>query len=172
MTNKPSVKSQDSFRNPPASTGPATDQARNDRLCQAIADRVEVRFEGSGGKLALRAPRRRGEGSVGAGAGGGHRLFGGGIGGGEGLTGLEEEDGGDDDEDGDGGDGGSDSDRGLYGAGVSVGGGRGIGGDELGNQEKGKVRCSNSTNNEGTCIHKSRRPSPSLTRKSRLEFSE
>ena len=146
------AKSHPSFRNSPAGGGgaagaspPAADQAKNDRLCQAIADRVEVRFEGGGGKLALRAPRRRGEGSGGAGAGasGGHRSFGSGIGvgGGEGISALQE-DGEDDDDrdDDDGGDGAGDSDGGLYGGGGGVGGGRGLGGDEVGNQEKGKVR--------------------------------
>lgn len=132
-----------SSRSPPVSTAHATDQARNERLCQAIADRVEVRFEGRGGKLALRAPRRRGEGSGGAGASGGHRSFGGGIGGGgEGATGMEEREGEDEDGNDEGGDGGGDSGGELYGGEASGGGGRGLGSDELGSQEKGKVRWS------------------------------
>ncbi|CAM9556079.1 unnamed protein product [Ectocarpus sp. 12 AP-2014] len=44
----------------------ATDQASTDRLCQAIADRVEVRSEGRGGKIALRTTRRRGAGEANA----------------------------------------------------------------------------------------------------------
>lgn len=137
------AKSSPSFRTPPASAAPTTDQAGNDRLCQAIADRVEVRFEGRGGKLALRAPRRRGDGSGGtAGASGGHRGFAGGAGGGaEGGTGLQDgEDDGEDGDDDDGSDGGGDSDGSLYGGGGGVGGGRGLGSDETGNQDQGKVR--------------------------------
>eukprot|EP00903_Cladosiphon_okamuranus_P011664 g10971.t1 len=128
------AKSSPSFRSPSASATATTDRARNDRLCQAIADRVEARFEGRGGKLALRAPRRRGDGS------GGHRGFGGGLGGGgEGTAGLQG--GEDDDEDGDdngGGNGGGDSDGDLYDGGAGVGGGRGLGSDEIGSQEQGK----------------------------------
>lgn len=134
------MKRQPTFGTPPASTAPATDQAKNDRLYQAIADRVEVRFEGRGGKLALRAPRRRGEGSTGAGANGGLRPLRNGTGAGEGATGLEKQEHEDDDESSDGGDGDGGSEGGLYGGGGRVGGGRGLGSGELGNLEKGKVR--------------------------------
>ncbi|CBN79097.1 hypothetical protein Esi_0176_0057 [Ectocarpus siliculosus] len=52
-------------------TAVATDQASTDRLCQAIADRVEVRSEGRGGKIALRTTRWRGAGEANAGSGSG-----------------------------------------------------------------------------------------------------
>ncbi|CAM9847508.1 unnamed protein product [Ectocarpus sp. 4 AP-2014] len=52
-------------------TAVATDQASTDRLCQAIADRVEVRSEGRGGKIALRTTRRHGAGEANAGSGSG-----------------------------------------------------------------------------------------------------
>eukprot|EP00752_Nemacystus_decipiens_P002077 g1988.t1 len=140
---KPPVKGQFSLRNNSTNNfgggaAPATDQAKNDRLCQAMADRVEVRFEGRRGKLALRAPRRREEGNGGGGASGGYRSFWGGVGaagGGEGPVGLQgaDEDGDDDD----GGHGEGDSDGGMYGGVGGVGRVRGLGGDELGNQEKG-----------------------------------
>lgn len=46
-----------------------TNMASTDRLCQMIADRIEIKREGRGGKIALRAPTRReiGEGRLGQG---------------------------------------------------------------------------------------------------------
>lgn len=125
-------------------TNVATDQANTDRLCQAIADRVEVRSEGRGGRLALKTPRRRGEGGSAGGlsSGAGHKPLPGGDGG-TGLRVREDKEGGDGDDE-DGGSGG-DSNGGLFGGDGgrrgSIGGmpggdeALGLAGDEARNQE-------------------------------------
>ncbi len=89
---------------------------------------MELRTEGRGGKLALRTPRRRGEGHAGV------------TGGGDGDTGQEEREEGDEEGEG-GGDGEGDSDGGLYGGGSGlVAGGLGLGSADVGKSDKGKVR--------------------------------
>lgn len=105
---------------PPAYKGSAADQAKIERLCQAIADRVEVRTEGRGGKLALRAPRR----------GGGHA---GASGGRDGDTGQEEGEEGEEDGEGDG-------EREGGGGRSGLGpGGLGLGSADVGKSDTGKV---------------------------------
>ena len=111
---------------PPRYKDSATDQAKIERLCQAIADRVEVRAEGSGGKLELRAPRWREDGHAGANGG---------------RDGEAIQQDGEDDEEGEGGggrEGGSDG--GLYGGGGGGSGGLGLGSGDVGNPDHGKVR--------------------------------
>ncbi|CAB1110231.1 unnamed protein product [Ectocarpus sp. CCAP 1310/34] len=135
-------------------TAVATDQASTDRLCEAIADRVEVRSEGRGGKIALRTTRRRGAGEAKAGSGsGGSKQVGAGSrgGAGHGHEEEEEEEGGreeeeeeeevekDEDEDRDAG---RASNEGLYGGRLeTLGGtvGSEIGGHDSRGQEKGQV---------------------------------